>query len=264
MRWLIAVVLFAQAAAGGKMTVSVESSLELEILIKDGNGETTRHLNVSRREKFAQETTAQAEGQPTAVKIKCLSSRVQKEGSFLVPSDQPSALHERSFTAVRTVAGWSVKSDDGNPVPGDGVALGSWNDAARVLSKAGVQANDAWTVDGATAAPLLYGQGLENAAGILRLRCESISEGKASISFTGALEGRGKDGSIVSMTVTSGLFVVDVAGGRPSTLNVTAAVESRREIIELYRKPGSLEDEKRKVGEITARSKRMQVAFQFQ
>lgn len=264
MRWLIALAVMSQAKTGDKMSVTVDSTLELEILIKDGTGDSTRLLNVVRREKFAQEATATADGHVTGARIRCLSSRIQKEGSYLPPREEATGLAEKSFAAVRTENGWSVKGDDGNPPAADGQSLGSWNDAVRLLVQPNPQPEATWTVNGADAAPLLYGAALANAKGLLRCKVESVSDGKVAVSFLGAIDGEGKDGSVVIFNVSSGLLVADVAKSRPVSLNISGAVESRRDIVETYRKPGSLDDERRKVGEITAKSKRLEVNFIFQ
>jgi hypothetical protein len=61
MRWLIALTMFAASLAtstdaqqaGEKTSIAFESALELEIVVRDGKGETTRLLNLNAREKFA-------------------------------------------------------------------------------------------------------------------------------------------------------------------------------------------------------------------
>ena len=52
---ILATLLALQANAGDRMTVGVESVLDLEITVRDGVGENRRLLSLVRKEKFSQE-----------------------------------------------------------------------------------------------------------------------------------------------------------------------------------------------------------------
>src|SRR5262249_8432835 len=88
MLWLFAAAaLLAQAPANG--TITFESSLELETVVRDGKpGDTTKFLTLNRKEKFRQ-TKVDAK----TVKIECLSSSLQKSGSDFPIEEKPTALN---------------------------------------------------------------------------------------------------------------------------------------------------------------------------
>src|SRR5258706_1314059 len=97
MRWLIALALLLQDKVGDKMSVTFESSLELETVVRDGKGETTRLLNLNRKEKFTQ-TRMDAK----TVKIECLSSTLQKSGTDSPIEEKPTSLAGQSFFSTKT------------------------------------------------------------------------------------------------------------------------------------------------------------------
>jgi hypothetical protein len=76
------------------------------------------------------------------------------------------------------------------------------------------------------------------------------------------VSGRGKDDSTVTLAINVGrLILVD---GKPSLLSVSGTLESTLDVVDVYRKPNENEEERRKVGEVTVRSRKLEVTFEFQ
>ncbi len=271
MRWLTALLLLApqevrlqpRVAVGDKAAVTVDSALDLEITVKDGEGESNRFLSVTRREKFSQEVTRVADGRPVALAIQCLSSTLQKSGTNVALSVVVTPLSGRAFVGTRSAQGWVVKDQEGKAPPAEGAALGAWNDYERLLPKGAVKVNDKWKVDGGGLADLFFEPGASNVQGSLECTLESFSGGRATILVNGSLEGHSKDGSSVTLTLTGSRLVFDASGGKPMSLTVNGELRTRRDVVDAFIKAGGAEEEKRKVGEIHARSSKLEVSFVF-
>lgn len=262
MRWLTAFVLAAQAAAGDSGTISVDSTLELEVVVRDGSGETTRLLALSRRERFRQEVLEVEEGRPRVVRVKVLGSTLQRSGTDLPLEVKPTKLVDRTFVATRGPQGWSAVDVEGGAAPAEGIALGAWNEWRTLVPKRDFKAGDQWTLREAEVAAILFPANLREGTGTLTCTCESREGNRASILFRGKVAGRGKDDSNVTLTVNVGrLILVD---GKPSLLSVSGALESALDVVDVYRKPNENEEERRKVGEVLVRSRKLEVTFEFQ
>jgi hypothetical protein len=274
MRWLIAMSLIvapaasAQEKAGEKMTVTFESSLELETVVRDGKGETTRLLNLNRREKFAQ-TRMDAK----TVKVECLSSSLQKSGTDTPVEDKSTALAGKAYFATRMESGWSVKDLDGGAPPNEGTNLGAWNDVSLLLPPGGAEpkAGDKWTVESKDLLPLIFPTMIRDGAGKIECTCESVEGGKANIVFTGQITGKGKDENQTTLTLTvkSARLAYDLEKKRPASLMLTGGFEAMTDIVDVVRKPGTggnvnNEEERRKVGEISVRSNKLETVITFE
>jgi hypothetical protein len=279
MRWLIALALLlapcARATeakqdpkAGDKTTVTFESTLELETVVRDGKGETVRLLNLTRKEKFLQ-----VRMDAKTVKIDCLSSSLQKSGTDTLVEEKSTALAGRAFFATRVESGWTVKDLDGGAPPNEGMNLGAWNDLTLVLPAGGVEpkAGDKWSVEGKDLLPLIFPTSIREGAGKFECACETADGGKANIVFTGALVGKGKDESatVISLAVKTGRLVYDLGGKRPVSLMLSGSFESTTDIVDEIRKPGTgnnvnNEVDRRKVGEISVKSKKLEVVISFE
>lgn len=273
MHWLLALVLVSQdgdklevrPAPGDKSSVTVESHLDLDIEVQDGNGKVTRVLGVTRKEKFEQEITAVADGRASGLRIRCAFSTVQKSGSGIPLADPVATpVQGRSFLATRAGAGWSVKDPDGGTPPAEAQAVGAWNDVTRLLPTGELRVDATWKVEAVDVSALLGGAMLADATGSLDCKCESISGNRAVILFTGQIEGKGVEGAATRITVAPGRLVFDVGAGKALSLSIAGALESRREVIELYQKPQSQEQVRRSVGSIITRSKKLEVNFTFE
>jgi hypothetical protein len=266
---LIALLLSLQAAVGQSTTVTVESSLDLDVLVRDGLGENRRVLSLVRREKFSQEVLEIAEGRAKSVRIKVLGSTLQRSGTDLPIEEKPTALVGQTFTAAKSGDGWMARDKTGGAPPIEAVHLGAWNEASRLFPKEGApKAGDAWKADGRDFLPLLYPMGLGEAAGQLDVTCEAADANKITVAFAGKVQGRPRDESVTKQVVeiSGGKLVWDVAKARPESLVLSGAVEALLDQSEVYRKPGAgeNEEERRKVGEILVKSTRLEVSFKFE
>jgi hypothetical protein len=276
MRWLIALTMLAAPLAtstdarqdGEKMSVAFESALELEIVVRDGKGETSRLLNLNRREKFSQ-TRVDAK----TVRVECLSSSLQKSGTDTPVEEKATALAGHSFLATRTENGWAVKDLEGGAPPNEGQNLGAWNDVSQLLPPGGAEPKqgEKWTVEAKDLILLLFPASMHEATGKMECACESIEGGKANIVFNGQLAGKGKEEtqSTVTMTVKTGRLVYDFGKKKPAQLMVQGAFEAMTDMVDVVRRPGTgarvnNEEERRKVGEISVKSNKLDASISFE
>jgi hypothetical protein len=263
MRGLIAFVLAAQAAAGDSATIGVDSTLELEVVVRDGSGETIRLLSLARRERFQQEVLEAQDGRPKVVRVKVLGSTLQRGGTDIPLEVKPTKLADRTFVATRGDQGWTaVDAEGGGAAPAEGIALGAWNEWRALVPRREFKAGDQWTLREADVAAFLFPANLREGSGTISCSCESREGDRASILFRGKVTGRGKDDSAVTLTINVGrLILVD---GKPSLLSVSGSLESALDVLDVYRKPNENEEERRKVGEVLVRSRKLEVTFEFQ
>jgi hypothetical protein len=276
MRWLIALTMLAAPLAtstdarqdGEKMSVAFESALELEIVVRDGKGETSRLLNLNRREKFSQ-TRVDAR----TVKVECLSSSLQKSGTDTPVEEKSTELSGHSFLATRTENGWTVQDLAGGAPPNEGQNLGAWNDVAQLLPPGAAEPKqgEKWTVEAKDLILLLFPASMHDATGKMECACESIEGGKANIVFNGQLAGKGKEEtqSTVTMTVKTGRLVYDFGKKKPAQLMVQGAFEATTDMVDVVRRPGTgarvnNEEERRKVGEISVKSNKLDASISFE
>lgn len=261
MRLFAALALLAQAQAGQKTTIHVQSELELDVVVRDGTGETTRLLNLLRKEEFEQEVSEVAGGQPTSVLIRCLSSTLQRSGTDVPIEVKPTKLARMTFRSLRGEKGWTAQDAAGGAPPIEGQSLGAWNDVSRLLPKTELKAGDRWQVDAAELAALIYPSGLREPTGALTCTCSNAGGGAASIQFTGTLAGKGKEDASIAVAITAGRL--ELSGGRPKELTVRGSLQSTLDIVDVFRKPNENEEERKKVGEINVKSRKLEVSFLF-
>jgi hypothetical protein len=266
MQLILALCLLAQVKAGDKLSVAVDSELDLDIEIRDGTGESKRVLNVVRREKFAQEVLEAAEGKARAVRIQVLSSTAQKSGTDTpISAEKPTSLNGATLTAMRSPAGWSVKDANGATPAQEGQALGAWNDAYRLLPSGEAKAGASWEVEARDALALLSPTAIREAQGKLSCKCEAADGGRVAVAFSGTLKGKARDESVVELTLTvaQGQLIYDVAKGRPVSLKVAGSVQTIYDMVDVFRRPNEEIEERRKVGEIVVKSRKMESSFTF-
>ena len=265
MLWFMALALCVQSTE--KSTVTFGSTLELETVVRDGKGETTRLFNLTRREKFAQTPV-----DPKTVKIECLSSLLQKSGTDIPIEEKPTALAGRSFISTRTDTGWSVKDSEGGAPPNEGMNLGAWNDIGRMLPASGeVKAGDKWTVEGKDLLELVFPTSIAEGTGKFECSCESAEGGKANVVFVGQISGKGKEEGMgqITFAVKTGRLTYDLGKKRATSLLLSGSFEATRDMLDLVRKPGTganigNEEERRKVGEITVKSHKLELEVSFE
>lgn len=266
MRCLIALALLA-SQAGDKTTLTFESALELEVVVRDGKGEVTRLLNLNRKEKFNQ-----VRMDAKTLKIECLSSLLQKSGTDTPVEEKPTPLAGQAYFATRMESGWSVKDLNGGAAPNEGQNLGAWNEVTQLLPAGGAEAKqgDKWTVDAKDLAALIVPAGLKEATGKFECACESSEGGKANIVFSGEISGKGKDeaATAIKLTVKTGRLTYDFGKKKPGSLLFSGAFEAVTDMVDVVRKPGTggnvnNEEERRKVGEIAVKSTKLEAAINF-
>ena len=276
MRWLIALTMLAaplatstEARQAGETTsISFDSALELEIVVRDGKGESTRLLNLNRREKFTQ-TRVDAR----TVRVNCLSSVVQRSGTDTPVEEKSTGLSGHTYVATKTENGWTVKNTEGGAPPNEGQNLGAWNDVAQLLPPGGAEPKqgEKWNVEAKDLLNLIFPSSMREGTGKIECACESIEGGKANIVFNGQLTGKGKEetGSSVSLTVKTGRLVYDFGKKRPAQLMVQGSYESTSDMVDVVRRPGTggavnNEEERRKVGEISIKSNKLDASISFE
>jgi hypothetical protein len=249
-------------ATADKATVTFGSTLELETVVRDGKGETTRQFNLVRKEKFTQ-TPVDA----NSLKIDCISSNLQRSGSDIPIEEKATPLAGHSFVATKTESGWVVKDSEGGAPPNEGSNLGAWNDISKLLPPSGeLKAGDRWTVDAKDLILVLFPTAIGDASGKFECSCESAEAGKANILFAGELKGKGKEDfpAQIAFSVKTGRLTYDFGKKRATSLLLSGSFESSREMVDVVRKPGTganigNEEERRKVGEILVKSHKLEI-----
>lgn len=267
MLWLMALALCAQEPrAGEKATVTVESSVELETVVRDGKGETTRLLNLGRKEKFIQ-TQVDAR----TLKISCISSLLQKSGTDTPVEEKATALAGHSYFATRMDSGWTVKDEDGGAPPNEGANLGAWNDVVKLLPSGEPKAGDKWAVEGKDLLALIFPSAMREGTGKLDCSCESADGGKVNVVFSGQITGKGKDEgqTQITLSIKSGRLLYDLGRKKPASVMLNGSLEASTDMIDVIRKPGTgaiigNEEERRKVGEISVKSHKLEASISFE
>lgn len=276
MRWFLVLSLliptFADArqdgAAGEKLSITFESSVELETIVRDGKGETTRRLDLNRREKFAQ-----VRMDPKTYKVECLSSSLQKSGTDTPIEEKATPLAGKAYFSTKTEQGWVVKDADGGAPPAEGANLGAWNDVTVLLPAGGAEPKpgDKWVVEGKDLLGVIVHAALREGAGKVECVCEAVDGGKATILFNGQIAGKGKDDGQTSFTLTikTGRLTYDIGKKKPASIVMSGGFESMTDMVDIVRKPGTganvgNEEERRKIGEIAVKSLKLETMISFE
>jgi hypothetical protein len=265
MLWLFTLALLAQEPVN--TTVTVESSLELETVVRDGKGEATQRLTLNRKEKFKQ-TKVDAK----TVRIECLVSTLQKSGSNTPIEEKATALAGQTYVSSKTETGWVPADTDGGSPPAEGRSLGAWNNLSSLLPAGGdPKSGDKWTVESKDLLALVFPTAIREASGKLECACESVDGGKAVVTFSGSISGKGKDEGLtqISLTIKSGRLTYDLGKKATAALLMSGAFESTTDIVDVLRKPGTgqkvgNEEEKRKIGDISLKSQKLEMALTFE
>jgi hypothetical protein len=265
MLWLFTFAMLAQDPVNS--TVSVESSMELETVVRDGKGESTRRLTLNRKEKFKQ-TKVDAK----TVRIEVLTSLLQKSGSDTPIEEKATPLAGQIYVSTRTENGWVAADADGGSPPTEGRNLGAWNGLSSLLPASGdPKSGDKWVVESKDVMAILFPTSLREGTGRMDCACESVDGGKAVITFSGSVSGKGKEenqGQII-LTIKSGRLTYDLGKKAPAALLMSGGLESSMDISDVLRKPGTgarvgNEEERRKIGEISVKSQKLELALTFE
>ncbi len=265
MLWLFTFALLAQDPVNS--TITVESSVEFETVVQDGKGESKRQLTLNRKEKFKQ-TKVDAK----TVRIEVLSSTLQKSGSDTPLEEKATSLAGQSYVSSKTETGWVPADADGGSPPAEGRSLGAWNNLSTLLPAGGdPKAGDKWTVESKELLALVFPTAIRDASGKLECVCESADGGKAVVTFAGSISGKGKDvnQAEITLTIKSGRLTYDLGKKAPAALLMSGGFELKTDIADVLRKPGTgvsvnNEEERRKIGEITVKSQKLELALTFE
>jgi len=265
MLWLFTLALLAQDPVNG--TVTVDSSMELETIVRDGKGESTQRLTLNRKEKFKQ-TKVDAR----TVRIECLASTLQKSGSNTPLEEKATSLSGQTYVSSKTETGWVPVDADGGSPPAEGRSLGAWNNLSMLLPASGdPKPGDKWTVESKDLLGLVFPTAIHEATGKLECTCESADGGKAVVTFTGSISGKGKDENqtVITLAIKSGRLTYDLGKKAPAALLMSGGFDSTTDIADVLRKPGIGENvgnqvETRKIGEIVVKSQKLEMALTFE
>jgi len=98
-------------------------------------------------------------------------------------------------------------------------------------------------------------------AGKLSCSCQGVEGGKVSVVFSGKLTGKAKDEAVITLTIKGGRLEYDLAKGRLSMLSLSGSFESLLSVEDVFRRPNENLEERRKVGEIFVKSRKLEVNF---
>jgi hypothetical protein len=265
MLWLFTFALLAQDPVNS--TITVESSVELETVVQDGKGESKRQLTLNRKEKFKQ-TKVDAK----TVKIEVLASTLQKSGSDTPLEEKATPLAGQSYVSSKTETGWVPADADGGSPPSDGRSLGAWNNLGTLLPAGGdPKSGDKWTVESKDVLALIFPTAIREATGKLECVCESADGGKAIVTFSGVISGKGKDDSQaeIKLEIKSGRLTYDLGKKAFVVMLMSGGFSSKMDIVDVLRRPGTglnvnNDEERRKIGEINVNSLKLELALTFE
>ncbi|GEM_PF-5544740 len=271
----------ARSAVGDRTTIKIESSLTLQITVKDSGESRSRTMTLDAQEEFRQEVLAAEGGEARKVRVTCPRSSRNKT----VGNDTQSwgtALQGMTFLVVLGAEA-KVEVEGGGEVPKGTEAVGSWNAFPRLLPKEPKKVGDSWKIGARDVAPALW-VGFEEAAGELEVKLDRVEQNRATFLVSGrildqarrkdrekAAEERKKRGENTAeiqddvLELKDSTFVFDVSTGRPVSFSMSGSLSLIQEVADRRPKPGSLTEEIEVVhGEVTVKSTRMTVSVKFE
>ncbi|MBI4563562.1 MAG: hypothetical protein HY716_02585 [Planctomycetes bacterium] len=245
---------------GKKIDVRVESALELEIITEDDKGTITRQLAVARSDSYMQES---APGD--ILRITCVSAKVQQSGTNRSPESKELDMQGQTYLVTRTAVGRTIQAEDGSPPSPEAAGVGAWEEVVRLLPPDGVEVKEgaAWSVDGGELMGLISVPDLPQARGRFNVQVESLTEGRATLLFSGSLEGRTPKGYASTLAVNQGRMVFDTSSGRPVSLSVTGSVEAAKDVTKKIYRPNEMVEEEEKIGTVRIKSRKLEVKVEF-
>jgi hypothetical protein len=93
-----------------------------------------------------------------------------------------------------------------------------------------------------------------------------VADGKIQVVFSGSISGKGKEepAGTVKLTIKNGRYIHDASKNRPVSLMLSGSFESTTDMVDRVRKPNSNEEETRKVGEISVKSRKLEALILFE
>lgn len=250
-------------SAGDRVTVKIESSLTLELVTKDSEGEKKRVLTLDAQEEYRQEVLLVDGALPRRIKVKCERSARNKTIEGGAPQSWTTALQGATFL-VTLGAPPKVELEGGGEVPAGGDAVGAWNAWARMLPKEAKNPGDSWKVDAGELSPALWAD-FEEPTGTIDVKLDRIENNRATLLLSGSVKGRTRDEFEGGLELGETSLVFDLAAGKPVSFFLSGKLELARRLVERRPKPGSLTEEiEVPLGSVTIKSTRMTVSVKFE
>lgn len=254
-----------KAANGEKTIVRIDSSLTLEILTKDSEGEKpAREVTFDSQEEYVQEVTDSEGGVAKKAKVECTKSTRNKTVAGGQPQKWTTALQGMKLLVV---SGDSIQVtlENGDPAPVEGEAVGAWLHYTKLLPPGEVKVGDTWTISASRLSSALFVD-FEEPTGDVTVKLASVDQGRAVLSLTGKISGETKEGYEGFLDLGEALFTFSLATGKPVGLQMAgSSLQLKKNVIERRPKPGSLTEEVEVVhGTVTVTSKRMAVTVSFE
>jgi hypothetical protein len=252
-------------AVGEKGQVRIESALDVDIVVKDSLGERPTKHNTIKSEVFQTEVTRAENGAALMMRVDCSMSELQTSGHNRPLQKGPTELQGRSFL-VRRATGQAtvVTMMDGTPVLAGAEGLGGWEDFALLLPGKEVAVGEQWILQRDVSALVSVTNMAETKSAQIIASLKAIDGSRATITFTGAVEGKAMNGASVKVNVAEGEMIFDMAKGRPVRIGVRGDFEMVKDVTHSYAKPGTPTKIEERVGEIRARSSKLEVKISFE
>lgn len=253
-------------AAGDKSEIKIESTFELDIVShsdQDPDTKVTRQLTYARTLECSQVVQSVADNGAPTLRVSVSTARLQRSGTNIAPVTETSEIENQSYIVTKTDKGRAVKAESGEVAPMDAAGLGAWEDFSALLPKDEPKEGATWSVDAAAVAAIVSIPDLPTPTGTIEAKVESLADGKATVLFTGSLEGKTVKGFDTKLKITEGRLVFDMAKGRPASLTVTGSLEASKDIMQKVSRQKELRQVDEKVGSVTVTSRKLEVKAEF-
>jgi hypothetical protein len=192
---------------GDRTEIKIESNVELNIVTKgmqEGDAEVVRQVTYVRTMECMQTVEAGAEGAAPNLRVLVATAKLQKSGTNIAPVTETSEIEAKTYIVSRNDKGRTVKADNGDPAPGDAVALGAWEDFAELLPAGEPKEGATWTIDAAAISAIVTIPDLPAPTGTFDAKMESMADGKAVVFFSGTLTGKTAKGFNTTLKIAKG------------------------------------------------------------
>jgi hypothetical protein len=250
---------------GEKMSVGVESSVDLEIVTRDVEGDSApRLVGLIRKERFIQEVLEVSQGRARKLKVRCVASSLQRSASSEGPrAPEASALKDRAFIVHREAGKAVVTAEDGGATGPEAGTLGSWEDVVELLPAPSLhEIGQSWKVSGQGLLSMMLSTLVTQPEGDFTGTLSALQENQGSVSLSGAFTAKSPRNESARIEL-KGELVFGRAPLRPLSLALSGNLELAKEVLHRTRRPGQSEEEVQKVGEIRALSRKLDLRIDF-
>lgn len=248
---------------GDRIELQVDSSLDVDIVVKDGQGERTLQFSHVQSETFRQEVTAVEDGMAGTFRVVCRSSKLQRSGTNLPLKSEVTAVEGKEFVIRRTGSAAMVQMADGSEMPAGSEGVGSWEEFGRLFPSKAVRVDEQWVIDKDLTSFLTIGNLEEMKTATLTGTLKSLDGDLAVVGFSGVIEGKTKDKASIKVAITEGEMAFNTARGRPISIRLSGSLEAVKDVITMYQRPGQEGKVPERIGEIRTKSRRLEVRIAF-